>query len=256
VGWKDKGGPKMSYYGELCTKMYESDKSIAVGKELDFYLSFVDSNDMIVLEPMCGNGRMLIPFMQRGINIEGFDISEDMLKVCREKGEKLNLQPNVYYQKIEDFVSSNKYDLIIIPFGSFSLLPCELVNKSLTNMKMALKDHGKFLLTIMLKNNEIEEIPEWIESEKKYVNDDELIVKYKKVRYHKEQAMLVTQLKFQLVKNNLIEKTEYMDFPLRLYEISEFENILKSNGFQNVHIHDVKDGYGKGTYFHVFECTL
>ena len=70
-----------SYYGELCTKIYESDKSLAEGIELEFYLSFVDRTDMRVLEPMCGNGRMLIPFMLRGIQIEGFDISEDMLKV-------------------------------------------------------------------------------------------------------------------------------------------------------------------------------
>lgn len=57
------------YYGELCTRMYESTKSLAEGKELDFYLSFVKDSSMKVLEPMCGNGRMLIPFMQRGIPI-------------------------------------------------------------------------------------------------------------------------------------------------------------------------------------------
>lgn len=92
----------ISYYGELCTKMYESDKSLADGKELDFYLSFADRKDISVLEPMCGNGRMLIPFMQRDIQIEGFDISEDMLKVCIEKGNINKLEPKVYYQKIEE----------------------------------------------------------------------------------------------------------------------------------------------------------
>ncbi|WP_460319763.1 class I SAM-dependent methyltransferase [Paenibacillus sp. YSY-4.3] len=234
--------------------MYESDKSLAEGKELDFYLSFVDRKDISVLEPMCGNGRMLIPFMQRGINIEGFDISEEMLKVCREKGDRLNLKPNVYYQKIEEFVSPNRYDLIIIPFGSFSLLPSELVNKSLAKMKSVLTMNGKLLLTIMLKSNDIEEISDWIESEKKYIND-ELIFKYKKVQYFKEQSMLVTKLKYQLVKENKVEKTEMMDFPLRLYDIKEFENVLKANGFQHIHLHEVKDGYGEGTYFHVFECS-
>lgn len=244
----------ISYYGELCTKMYESDKSLAEGKELDFYLSFADRKDISVLEPMCGNGRMLIPFMQREIKIEGFDISEDMLKVCREKGDKLNLKPHVYYQKIEDYVSPNKYDLILIPFGSFSLLPSELVNKSLANMKSVLKDDGRLLLTIMLKSNDIEEISEWRESGKKYINN-ELIVIYKKVQYNKEQSMLVTKLKYQLVKENKIDKTEIMNFPLRLYDIKEFENILKTNGFQNIQLHEVMDGYGEGTCFHVFECS-
>lgn len=244
-----------SYYGELCTKIYESDKSLAEGRELDFYLSFVDRTDMRVLEPMCGNGRMLIPFMQRGIQIDGFDISEDMLKVCREKGDRLNLKPHVYYQKIEDFVSSDQFDLIMIPFGSFSLLPSELVNQSLANLQSALKAEGKLLLTIMLKGNDVEEIPEWRETDRKVVNH-ELIVLSKKVHYRKEQSMLVTELKYELVKDDKIEKTEVMNFPLRLYDMKEFEDILRANGLQHIHLHEVKDGYGEGTYFHVFECSL
>jgi ubiquinone/menaquinone biosynthesis C-methylase UbiE len=73
----------VDYYGELCTKVYESDKSLEGEKELAFYLSFVKDKTMKVLEPMCGNGRMLIPFMEKGVDIEGFDISEEMLKVCK-----------------------------------------------------------------------------------------------------------------------------------------------------------------------------
>ncbi|MFD5174030.1 class I SAM-dependent methyltransferase, partial [Bacillus mycoides] len=110
-----------TYYGELCTKIYESDKSIAAGKELDFYLSFAKDKNIHVLEPMCGNGRMLIPFMQNGVNIEGFDISKDMLKVCKDKAEKLNLKPVVSQGRIEEYHSDKKYDLIMIPIGSFSL---------------------------------------------------------------------------------------------------------------------------------------
>jgi SAM-dependent methyltransferase len=243
------------YYGELCTKMYESGKSYAEGKELDFYLSFVKDENMKVLEPMCGNGRMLIPFIQKGISIEGFDISEEMLKVCKEKGEKLNLKPKICYGKIEEYNGSNKYDLIIIPFGSFSLLPDVLVNRSLLNLKSALKSDGKLLLTIMLKHSGIKGVPEWVESERKQF-DDELIVTYKTVHFNEEESVLTTKFRYQSVKNGLIEKTEIMDFPLRLYVIEEFENTLKSNGFHNIVVHGVKDGYGVGTFFYVIECSV
>ncbi len=53
----------VEYYNELCTRMYEINKSIVKGKELDFFLSFVKDKKMKVLEPMCGNERMLSPFM-------------------------------------------------------------------------------------------------------------------------------------------------------------------------------------------------
>ena len=79
------------YYGELCTQIYETNKSIAGGKELEFYLSFVNDKAMKVLEPMCGNGRMLIPLLENGVDIEGFDISEEITSLCRIKGRKSNL---------------------------------------------------------------------------------------------------------------------------------------------------------------------
>lgn len=110
---------------------------------------------MKALEPMCGNGRMLIPFMQHGIDIEGFDMSEEMLQVCMDKGNRLNLKPNVSYGKIEEFRDTKKYDLIIIPFGSFSLLSDSLAKNSLLNMKTILKEDGKLLLTIMTKKDKL-----------------------------------------------------------------------------------------------------
>lgn len=245
----------IDYYGELCTKIYESEKSFADGIELEFYLSFVKDKNMKVLEPMCGNGRMLIPFMQREINIEGFDLSEEMLKVCVEKGEKLNLKPIVFHEKIEEFKSDKKYDQIMIPFGSFSLLPDRLVKNSLQNMKSVLKDDGKLILTIVTNNNQIEEIPEWIETNRKRF-DNEVVVEYKKVRYDEKNKQLYTQLKYQLVRDGLVEKTEIMDFPIRLYDLEEFEHMLGANGFHNIIVHEVLNGYGQGSSFHAFECEI
>ncbi|PGM90051.1 class I SAM-dependent methyltransferase [Bacillus cereus] len=245
----------LTYYGEICTKIYESDKSIAGGKELDFYLSFAKDKNMTVLEPMCGNGRMLIPFMQNGVNIEGFDISKDMLKVCKEKAEKLNLKPVVSQGRIEKFHSDNKYDLIMIPIGSFSLLPNNLVDISLQNMKNNLKEDGKLLLTILQGGNEAEQILDWIETNRKEINN-ELIVEYRKVSYDEAQKLLNIILKYEVIQDEKIVETEIMDFPIRLYNLKEFENILITNGFSQIVIHEIKDGYGEGNSFHVFECSL
>ncbi|MGW5953056.1 class I SAM-dependent methyltransferase [Bacillus mycoides] len=233
----------ITYYGELCTKIYESDKSIAVGKELDFYLSFAKDKNMAVLEPMCGNGRMLIPFMQNGVNIEGFDISKDMLKVCKDKAEKLNLKPVVSQVRIEEYHSDKKYDLIMIPIGSFSLLPNNLVDISLQNMKNNLKENGKLLLTIVQGGSETEQILDWIETNRKEINNE-------------AQKLLNIKLKYEVIHDEKIAETEIMDFPIRLYDLKEFENILIANGFSQIVVHEIKDGYGEGNSFHVFECSI
>ncbi|MCI3919176.1 class I SAM-dependent methyltransferase [Paenibacillus sp. TRM 82003] len=240
------------YYGELCTKMYEVDKSLAEGIELDFYLSYV-TEGVNVLEPMCGNGRMLIPFMQRGINIEGFDISEEMLITCENKCRQMGLAPNVRRESIDRFKASNKYDLIMIPFGSFSLLPDELVGVSLQNMKDVLKADGKLLLTIMIRH-QVEILEDWVET-RRHLFGSELIVEYKKNEYHAEKSLLTTKLQYQLLVDGEIQKTEFMDLSVRLYDSLEFVTILKTSGFQDVKIHEVKDGYGEGYSFYVYECS-
>ncbi|WP_242214676.1 bifunctional 2-polyprenyl-6-hydroxyphenol methylase/3-demethylubiquinol 3-O-methyltransferase UbiG [Bacillus cereus group sp. BfR-BA-01383] len=244
-----------TYYGELCTKIYESDKSMAAGKELDFYLSFAKDKNIKVLEPMCGNGRMLIPFMQNGVDIEGFDLSEDMLKMCKEKAEQLNLKPVVSQERIEKFHGNKKYDLIMIPIGSFSLLPDNLVDISLQNMKYNLKKNGKLLLTVVQAGSETEQILDWMETNRKEIND-ELIVEYRKVSYDEAQKLLYIKLKYEVIHDEKIAETEIMDFPIRLYDLKEFENILIANGFSQVVIHGIKDGYGEGNSFHVFECSI
>lgn len=241
------------YYGELCTQVYETNKSIAGDTELGFYLSFVKNKDMQVLEPMCGNGRFLLPLLEKGIDIEGFDISEEMLSLCRSKGEKLNLKPRVFHCRLEEFKSEKNYDLVMIPFGSFSLLPDKLVKDSLSNLKDVLKEGGKLLLTVMTNKGSVEEISEWIETTRQYIADNE-IIEYKKMNFDPVSNMLNTKLKYQLVKNGQIQKEEIMDFPIRLYEEGEFENVLKSNGFTDFTRHEVVNGYGPGTSFHVFEC--
>ncbi|MET3195171.1 class I SAM-dependent methyltransferase [Bacillus sp. OAE603] len=245
----------VDYYGELCARMYERNKSIAEGRELDFFLSFVKDKNMKVLEPMCGNGRMLIPFMQEGIDIEGFDISDDMLKLCKEKCAKLNLNPNIFNDKIEEFKSDKKYDLIMIPFGSFSLLPDHLVDESLENLKSMLKNDGKLLLTIITKKSEPEDVLDWVQTNCIQFNN-ESIVESKKVHFDEENKMLHTKLKYELMHENIVIKTEIMDFPMRLYENDEFINTLKNNELHNVVIHEVVNGYGTGTSFTVYECTI
>ncbi|MEN0642337.1 class I SAM-dependent methyltransferase [Alkalicoccobacillus gibsonii] len=242
------------FYGELCTKMYEKEKSLADEKELEFYLSFVKNQEMKVLEPMCGNGRLLIPFLQKGINIEGFDISEEMLKVCKEKGETLKLNPNVYKKGIEEFETEKRYDLILIPFGSFSLLPDSIVNKSLQNLKNVLTTKGKLLLTIMEKGIEIEEVLDWKETNR-ITFTDETIVEYKKVTFNEHTDMVETELKYQSIQNNTVQRSEIMNFPIKLYNFKEFEKTLKANGFKDIHIHEVENGYGDGSSFQVFECS-
>lgn len=143
----------------------------------------------------------------------------------------------------------------MIPFGSFSLLSDKFVKNSLINMKTILKEGGKLLLTVMTNTGTVEDIPDWMETNRSSLDHNE-IIEYKKVNYDQASRMLNINLNYQLVKDGQIVKSEIMDFPIRLYEPGEFKTILTTIGFGEVILHEVINGYGEGSSFQVFECVI
>ena len=108
---------KQNYYGSLCTDMYEILHEQAPQDELNFYLSYAEKGKKI-LEPLCGSGRFLIPFLERGFDICGIDLSKEMLDKLRQKAP--NAQ--VIQADIVNYTVQEIFDYIFIPSGSISCL--------------------------------------------------------------------------------------------------------------------------------------
>ena len=53
--------------------------------DIDFWIEEARASGGPVLEVGCGTGRVLIPTARAGIEITGLDLSEHMLRVCRER---------------------------------------------------------------------------------------------------------------------------------------------------------------------------
>ena len=51
---------------------------------MEFYLSYAEK-EMSILEPVCGSGRFLIPFLEKGYQIKGVDNSREMLEKLKQK---------------------------------------------------------------------------------------------------------------------------------------------------------------------------
>ena len=112
----------MDTYGKLCTEFYDLSKPEAPADALEFYLRHLDNTDGPVLEPMCGSGRFLIPFLERGIDIDGVDASPSMLQACHARCEKKGLHPKLYQQFLQEMELPRQYSYTFIPAGSFGLL--------------------------------------------------------------------------------------------------------------------------------------
>jgi 2-polyprenyl-3-methyl-5-hydroxy-6-metoxy-1,4-benzoquinol methylase len=72
-----------------------------------------------VLDVACGTGRILLPCLQAGIDIEGVDLFEPMLTTLREKAGVLGLSPRVHQADMSDFRLTRRFALVMIPFNAF-----------------------------------------------------------------------------------------------------------------------------------------
>src|SRR5438552_17766610 len=66
-----------------------------------FYKNIILESGQPALDVGCGTGRLLLDYLEQGIDVDGVDDSPDMLAICREKAEKLGLNSNVYQQKVQ-----------------------------------------------------------------------------------------------------------------------------------------------------------
>jgi SAM-dependent methyltransferase len=94
-----------------------------VGKDipygLDFYVALARAASGPVLDIACGTGRILLPCLQAGVDIEGLDLFEPMLKTLRAKAAALGLSPRLHQADMSDFSLSRRFGLVMIPFNAF-----------------------------------------------------------------------------------------------------------------------------------------
>src|SRR5687768_628930 len=86
---------------------------------LDFYVRLAQEANGPVLELACGTGRILIPCLQSGVDIEGLDLFEPLLNRLRTKAAAKGLSPKLHQADMSDFSLSRRFALVMIPFNAF-----------------------------------------------------------------------------------------------------------------------------------------
>ncbi len=85
----------------------------------DFYVELAREAKGPVLDVACGTGRILLPCLQAGVDIEGVDLFEPMLARLRTKAAALELNPKLHRANMADFRLDRRFALVMIPFNAF-----------------------------------------------------------------------------------------------------------------------------------------
>lgn len=236
-----------SYYGELCTEVYDHTKQIgqSFGGDIEYYRDRLKHCKGRILEAMVGSGRVYIPLLESGLKVDGVDYSPEMLASCRRRCEERGLSANLYESGLQELSLPNRYEAILIPGGSFLLI--EKREESLAALRR-LYDHlqpgGRLMLDLFLPDHNFECGQFGGTSAFTLPNGDTITMEGKLVEADFYHQYKVSHLKYEKWRNGALIQTELQRFALRWYGIEEFKLVLESIGFTDVVVSADFD-YGK-----------
>jgi SAM-dependent methyltransferase len=218
-------------YLSLCTEVYDLSKPNPPEYAYAFYRDYAMKANGHILEPMCGTGRFLLPLLEEGFNVHGFDASKHMLEALHTKAKAKNLEPTVWTGFVEDLKRPEKYKLIFIPSGSFCLIidPVQ-VEKSLKAIYDHLTDGGIFLF----EAETMHAVPQagiWRGSVWPKTNGQKIILS----QLATLQDDICTSLcKYELMEAGNIIHTEIEELKVKIYEQDRLMKMLQAVGFKHI----------------------
>ncbi len=116
--------------------------------ECDFVISALDLHPGArVLDLCCGQGRHAVELARRGFNVTGFDLSDYLLGLARDRADKADVTVNFVRGDMRELPWENHFDAVVNMFTSFGYLETdEEDEKALRVMRGALRPGGKLLI--------------------------------------------------------------------------------------------------------------
>ena len=83
------------------------------GPEIGYFRRYVEAGPP-ALDLACGTGRLLLPYLRDGLDVDGCDVSADMIDLCRTSAEREGLSPSLYTQAKHQLDLPRRYRTIFM----------------------------------------------------------------------------------------------------------------------------------------------
>ncbi len=90
------------------------------GDEIPYLRELIESEGGPALDVGCGTGRVLVPLLEAGLDVDGVDMSPDMLRYCRELADSKGLAPRLRAQAMHELGMEREY-AVVYSCGTFGL---------------------------------------------------------------------------------------------------------------------------------------
>lgn len=207
-------------------------------QDLEFYKYFIEKQNGPALEVGSGTGRLLIPYLQSGLQVEGVEPNKDMSDICLTKANSINVKPVIYQQFLEELKLTKKYNTIYMPLYAFQhITKRSAAIKALKNSYDHLETNGQILISIFIPWNDPTGTYEQIwRIRNLYDSDGQQILLSESVSYDKFEQVQTKQLKYEIFKDNKLVESYLNTIEFRCYSIYELTIMLEQAGFKDIEI--------------------
>lgn len=220
------------------------------GQEIAYYQKFIERNGQPALDVACGTGRLLLPYLQAGLDVDGVDISPDMLAHCREKAAREGFSPGLYRQPMHELDLPRTYRTIYV-CGSFGIgstrqqdaLALQRFYQHLTPGGVLLLDHqlpygegGSWSWKDWLKENREQLDPDfWTEGKPERASDgSDYIMRSRLADLDPLEQLLTLQMRAERWQAEQLVGAEERTLTSNIYFKNELLLMLKQAGFDGV----------------------
>ncbi len=222
-------------YGSIAAEIYDIDKPYFALADTAFHLERFRGFDRPILEPACGSGRTMIPFLQAGLDITGFDPSPEMLDRCRARAAEAGFSPDLSPQSYEDFAYNRRFGAIIVPVGSFTLIDDFAVAMAvLRRFHAAMEPGGALVLDIQGLNAlaaQGQDRRRWTAP-----NGDLLTLEGVRSRTDWFRQKAEVTYRYERWRDHQLVETQFDVMAQRFWGLDEFRMALEAAGFNAVSV--------------------
>ena len=219
-------------YGALASEVYELDKP--VGRpfaDVEYYTSLLADVSGPILEPAARTGRILIPLLEAGHQVEGLDSSPQMLERCRQHCRDRGLDPVLRHADMTAFVQLAAYEAVIIPAGSIALLDGRKATlQALACFRDSLVPGGRLAVDVPVPK------PTAGPAAMRHWRRDPYLWTLQTIHVEHDPAANQTTrfLRYDKWQDGTLRTTELQTFRLQHWSSQEFEDLLAEAGFTHI----------------------
>ena len=216
--------------------------------EIPYFQRYVERGQP-ALDVACGTGRLLIPYLRASLDVDGCDVSEDMVARCREKAGRDGLSPTLWAEPMHELDPPRRYKTIYV-CGAFGLGSNRAQDvEALRRFHEYLEPSGTLLLDIEVPYADAGQWSNWLKEERSSLpqaakfrerrrasDGSELALSSRLVEFDPLEQRVTLEMQAQRWREGTLEAEETRVLTISLYFRNELLLMLEQAGFADVEV--------------------